>query len=302
MMTGSLQVEGQPAPDPHAYLNQNESVAVNYATGDYFKTMGIPLREGHSFGNSDAAGHAVAVVNQVLARRYFPNGNAVGSRVKISGVTDWMEIAGISGNVKQGGLAAETRAEMFVDAAQRGNHGNATTLVLRSTADPRVVMPWLRAQIASVDRDLPPAEIESMRTTMAKLAASQRFVMRLLSLFAAIAISLAGIGIYSVLVYSVERRAHEIGIRLALGAKQSHIAGMVLGRGLRLAAVGSAIGIAGSLALTRYLKSLLYGVKPHDPLTLGAGCGVVLLLALAAAWLPARRALGQDAIATLRSE
>jgi ABC-type antimicrobial peptide transport system permease subunit len=126
--------------------------------------------------------------------------------------------------------------------------------------------------------------------------------MRLLALFACIAIVLAAIGIYGVLVYSVERRGHEIGIRFALGAKPSHIMGLVLGRGLRLSLAGAAAGIAGGLALTRYLKSLLYGVTPHDPATLTAGCALVVAVGLAAAWLPARRAVNRDAIATLRAE
>jgi putative ABC transport system permease protein len=141
-----------------------------------------------------------------------------------------------------------------------------------------------------------------MRERMSALMNSQVFVMRLLVLFAGIAILLAAIGIYSVLVYSVERRTHEIGIRMALGAKRGHIMGLVIGRGLRLAFVGSVLGIAGGLGLTRYLKSLLYGVTPHDPLTLGAGCAVLVAVALAAAYLPARRAVDQDAVATLRSE
>jgi ABC-type antimicrobial peptide transport system permease subunit len=126
--------------------------------------------------------------------------------------------------------------------------------------------------------------------------------MRLLTLFAGIAITLAAIGIYSVLVYSVERRTHEIGIRLALGARRFEIMGLVMGRGLKLAIAGSIIGTAGGLALTRYLKSLLYGVTPHDPLTLVLGCMVVTLVALVAAYFPARRAVRQDPITTLRTE
>ena len=137
---------------------------------------------------------------------------------------------------------------------------------------------------------------------MASLMASQVFVMRLLALFAGIAITLAASGIYSVLVYSVERRSHEIGIRLALGAKRADIMGLILGRGLRLSLAGAATGTVGALGLTRFLKTLLYGVTPHDPVTLAAGCVLVVLVALSAAYLPARRAMKQDVIATLRAE
>jgi ABC-type antimicrobial peptide transport system permease subunit len=191
---------------------------------------------------------------------------------------------------------------MFQSAAQTESPGSAATLIIRSTADPRVLAPWLNAQIAALDKDVPPPEIVTMRETMASLVASQEFVMRLLALFAGIAIALAGIGIYSVMVYSVERRAHEIGIRLALGAQPAHIVGMVIGRGLRVSMAGSALGIAGGLALTRYLKSLLYGVTPHDPLTLAAGVVLVLTAALVSSYFPARRAVNQDAIASLREE
>lgn len=303
MMTSAPQIEGRPAPDRHADELVDNNVAVNYAAGDYFKAMGIPILEGRGLDRSDAEGRpAVAVVNQALVHRYFPDGKAIGARIRLSGVTDWLEIVGVAGNLKQGGLASEIRPEMFQPAAQTASPGSASTLIIRSAADPRVLGPWLHAQIAVLDKDIPPPEIETMREYMTALVASQQFVMRLLSLFAVIAITLAGIGIYSVLVYSVERRAHEIGIRLALGARPAHIIGMVLGRGLRLSIAGVAIGVGGGLALTRYLKSLLYGVTPHDPMTLVAGCTLVFLAALLASYLPARRAVDQDAIATLREE
>jgi len=206
------------------------------------------------------------------------------------------------GDLKQGGLASEVRPEMFQPAAQSEEGGNAQMLTVRSSVDPKTLLPWLRGQIAEADKDLPPPEIETMRERMASLVATQRFVMRLLALFAGIAITLAAIGIYSVLVYSVERRTHEIGIRIALGARRSQIMGLVMSRGLRLAIAGSAIGTVGGLMLTRYLKSLLYGVTPHDPLTLSAGCAVVIIVAVVAAYFPARRAVQQDPISTLRAD
>jgi predicted permease len=300
MMSGGIQVEGRPASPPNS---QAQEVAVNYASGGYFQTMGIPILEGRALDASDRAGRpAVAVVNQTLARRYFPDGHALGSRVRMAGVTDWLEIVGVSGSVKQLGLASEPRAELIPSAAQAESGSSAGTFVVRSAADPRVVIPWLRARVAELDADLPPPEIETMRAKMAGLMASQVFVMRLLAIFAGIAITLAAIGIYSVLVCSVERRSREIAIRIALGAKRTHLMGLVLGRGLRLALAGAAIGIAGALGLTRYLETLLYGVTPHDAATLVAGCGLLVLVALSAAWFPARRATRQDATAALRTE
>jgi ABC-type antimicrobial peptide transport system permease subunit len=222
--------------------------------------------------------------------------------VRIGNGDAWLQIAGIAGDVKQGGLASETRAEIFLSAPQTHNPGSASTFAIRSSAGPRVLGPWLHSEIAALDHDVPLPEIQTMQSYMLSLIASQQFVMRLLSLFAAIAVALSAIGIYSVMAYSVERRAHEIGIRLALGAEHAHIIRLLLARGLRLAITGAAIGLAGGLALTRYLKSLLYGVTPHDPLTLTAGCALVVLAAFVASYLPARRAVNQDAISALRQE
>jgi putative ABC transport system permease protein len=302
VMTDSLQVEGTALPDTQA-TGQDDGVAVNYAAGDYFKTMGIPILQGRALDASDLDGRTpVAVINQTLARRYFPDGRALGARVRVGNGAGWLQIAGVSGDVKQGGLASETRPEIFLSAPQTRSPGSASTLAIRSSAGPRLLGPWLHSEIAALDHDVPLPEIQTMQSYMVSLIASQQFVMRLLSLFAAIAVTLSAIGIYSVMVYSVERRAHEIGIRLALGAERAHIIGLVLSRGLRLSITGAAIGLAGGLALTRYLKSLLYGVTPHDPLTLTVGCALVVLAAFVASYIPARRAVNHDAIAALRQE
>ena len=222
----------------------------------------------------------MAVVNEALARHYFPTARAVGTRVKVGGADAWVEIVGV-GSVKQGGLASTPRPEIWLAARQAEDGGSAQTLAIRSAADPRLLIPWLRAQIAEIDKDPPPPKIETMQTLMASLVASQVFVMRLLALFAGIAIGLAAIGIYSVLVYTVQRRSHEIGIRLALGAKRTNIVALIVGRGLRLSLAGALVGIVGASVLTRYLKSLLYGVTRHDPATLATGCALVVLVALA---------------------
>ena len=300
MMTNALEIEGKPAPPQDGSAEQ---VAMSFTSGDYFRALQIPILEGRALDNRDTAGRpGVVVVNQRLARHYFPGVRAVGAHIRPNQSKDWLEIVGVIGDLKQGGLASEVRPEMFQPAAQSEEGGNAQMLTVRSSVDPKTLLPWLRGQIAEADKDLPPPEIETMRERMALLVATQRFVMRLLALFAGIAITLAAIGIYSVLVYSVERRTHEIGIRIALGARRSQIMGLVMSRGLRLAIAGSAIGTVGGLMLTRYLKSLLYGVTPHDPLTLSAGCAVVIVVAVVAAYFPARRAVQQDPISTLRAD
>ncbi len=301
-MTAPLEIEGRPRRDRTA--SDADHVAVNSAAGDYFRVMGIPVLQGRAIDESDRAGRtAVAVVNETLARHFFSDGHAVGSRVRVGAETRWLEIAGVARDVKQnGGLASVPRAEIWVAAAQEEDGCSAWTLVVRSPSDPNRLVPWLRSRIAAVDRDLPQPEVRSMRSRMAALIGSQIFVLRLLATFAAIACALAAVGIYSVLAYSVERRHHEIGIRVALGANRSRVAGLIVGRGLRLAVAGAALGFAGAIGLTRYLNSLLYGVTPHDPVTLAAACALLVCIALGAAWLPARRAMNQDAAAVLRAE
>ncbi|MBZ5618900.1 MAG: ABC transporter permease [Acidobacteriia bacterium] len=195
VLTSTLEIEGQPAPQPAAGGDSAAaSVAVNYMAGDYFRAMGIPILEGRAIDSRDRAGRpGVTIVNQAVVRRFFPNASPLGARIRIKGVTDWLEIVGVIGGVKQGGLASDPRAEIFQSAAQTASGGSAQTLAIRSTADPRLLIPWLRLQIAELDKDLPPPEIESMRAKMASLAASQLFVIRLLTLFAGIAITLAAI-------------------------------------------------------------------------------------------------------------
>jgi len=226
----------------------------------------------------------------------------LGKRIKVRGVSEWLRIAGVIGNVKQLGLVSEVRPEIFQPASQSASGTSAQTLVVRSTVSEKVLIPWMRAQISALDQDIAPPRIETMQSSMASLVASQRFVMQLLSLFAGLAIALAAIGIYGVLVYSVEQRTKEIGIRVALGAKGGEVMALVLGRGLRLSVAGAALGTAGALLATRYLKSMLYGVTPHDPLTLAVGAALLTAVAAAAAWLPARRALALDPMAALRNE
>jgi predicted permease len=295
VMTGGVGIEGREL--------HNAQAAVDYATEDYFKSMGIPLLDGRAFTARDTAeSESVAVVNQEFVSRFFPGERPVGKRIQVHGVTEWLRIAGVVGNVKQLGLVSEVRPEIIQPTSQSESGSSAQTLVIRSTTSEKVLAPWLRAQISALDKDIPPPEIETMEFRMASLVASQRFVMQLLSLFAGLAIVLAAIGIYGVLVYSVEQRTKEIGIRVALGAKRGEVMALVLGRGLRLSLAGAALGVAGALLATRYLKSLLYGVTPHDPITLAAGSAVLIAVALAAAWLPARRAVAVDPMAALRNE
>src|SRR5262249_4332850 len=156
-------------------------------------TLGIPMLEGRALDDSDAPGRpAAAVVNEALARKYFPGASAIGARVRAHGVSDWLEIVGVAGRVKQGSPASSPRPEIWQAAAQ-SESGFTTILAVRSTTDPRAFIPWLRAQILELDRDMPPPEIETMQTRMASLIASQVFVLRLLGLFAAIAIVLAAV-------------------------------------------------------------------------------------------------------------
>jgi predicted permease len=297
-MSGALEVEGRPAD--HSGSND---AAVDFASDGYFESIGIPILDGRAFNRLDtAATESVAVINQAFALRYFPGERAMGKRIRVGGVTGWLRVIGVFGNVKQFGLVSETRPELFQPAWQSESGGNAQTLVVRSKVNEKLLIPSLRRQIADLDRGLPPPQIETMQNIVSALAASQRFVMQLLALFAGLALVLAAIGIYGVLVYSVEQRTKEIGIRIALGAKRGEVMRLILGRGLRLSISGALLGIVGASLATGYLRSLLYGVSPHDPSTMVIGCATIIAVAAMAAWLPARHAVAVDPMVVLRNE
>jgi putative ABC transport system permease protein len=265
--------------------------------------MRIPVLQGHVFTAQDRAKTPRRVViNQAFARRYWPNDDAVGKRLGFDdgAKQNWWEIIGVIGNVKHTRLEVEAKPEVYFAATQSPD--NFITLVARTSSDPAAMIGALRKQVAAIDPDQPVFEIMTMEQRIAAALAQSRFVMLLLSIFAAVAALLAAIGIYGVMVYVVAQRTREIGIRMALGAQRADMLRMVLRQSLSVVVVGLVIGLAAAFATTRLLASLLYGVGAND---LATYASVIFLLggsAFLASYIPARRAMKVDPMVALRYE
>lgn len=277
----------------------------------YFKAMRIPLREGRFLQDGDAAGTTpVALVNETMARKFWPGQSPVGRRVQVTPGrkdTPWVTVVGVVGDVKQQGLAASTGTEIYLPMRQLNDAAGFAPrdmfgIVRSATSDPLAVLPSVRAAVASLDASLPVANVRTMEQVFGRSVARPRFLMTLLLVFAAVALFLAAIGIYGVLSYAVAERTNEIGIRMALGADRSAVLRLVVGQAMTLAGTGVALGLVGSAALSRLLASLLFGVTATDPLTFALVPLLLALVALAASTVPAARAIRVDPMVALRYE
>ncbi|HTR78583.1 MAG TPA: ABC transporter permease, partial [Gemmatimonadaceae bacterium] len=278
-----------------------------YVTPGYLKTMGIPLVAGRSFTDGDAAdAPPVAMINEAAAKRFYPNQNPVGRRIRSNGDTIWLTIVGVVKDVKQGGVDAKTGTELYYDVPQMpretGFAPTSMNIVLRSSLPPSTLASSIRGIVNSLDAALPVVGLRSMDDVFADSVGRARFLTMLLSIFAAVALVLAAIGIYGVLAYAVTERRREIGIRMALGASRDGVLAMVLRQGVGLAAVGIGLGLAGAVGATRLAKSLLFGVGTTDPLTFTCVAAFMVAVAVVACVVPARRATRVDPLVALRSE
>jgi putative ABC transport system permease protein len=274
---------------------------------DYFKTAGIPLLRGRAFDAHDAIKSApVVIVNDLFARKYFPGQNAVGKQITPGFSADsdkpkMREIIGVVGDVKHRSLRNDDTAEMYLPQSQVPF--DVTTLVVRTeVSDSASLSSALRAQIASLDPNLPLTSIRVFEEYISRSLARPRFNALLLSIFAGTALLLTAIGIYGVMAYTVAQRTNEIGIRIALGAAQSNIFRLIVGQAMTLVGVSVVVGLLGAFAATRLLNSLLFGVGASDPITFVAIVFLVGTVAFLAAWLPARRATQVDPIVALRTD
>jgi putative ABC transport system permease protein len=268
------------------------------ASGSYFKAMGIPLKRGRLFNEQDTVeAPGVMLISETMARRYFQNEDPIGKRVTFGG--PWSTVVGIVGDVHHGGLNEEPYPQIYVAATQQPS--NLFTLVAR-TSVPGSVIPAIRSQVRQMDADLPLFNINSMEQLLSNSISRPRFNALLIGLFAVVALILASVGIYGVISYSVTQRQHEIGIRMALGAKSQDIMKMVLNQGLKLAGAGVICGLGAAFGLTRLMSSLLYGVSATDPLTFLGIAALLTLVALVACYIPARRATKVDPMEALRYE
>jgi putative ABC transport system permease protein len=301
-VSDNFSVEGRP-PRRDSELPVGDMILI---TPDYFRTLGITVLRGHTFSESDREGPpSVCVINETLAREFFPGEDPVGKHLKQGGVdrpiNDWMEIVGVVGDVKYGGLHAKVQPAYYLPFAQ-APWGDMSLVIRSAVGDPAALVPAIREEVWSLDRDLPVARVKTMDDLLSGSVAQPRFRTLLLSVFSAMALLLASVGIYGVMSYTVARRTQEIGVRLALGAQLGDILRLVVGQGMRLVLLGILLGLAGAFALARVMSGLLYGVTATDPLTFA---GVSLLLsavALVACLVPARRATKVDPQVAIRYE
>lgn len=307
----SFFVEGRPLPP----AGDEPGATYRVVLPGYFGTMRIPLLEGRDLTASDRRGaDQVVVINEFMARRYWPGQSAIGKRLTIddpraNDQPAWLTVVGVVKNDVRGEWIDGPAEEMFLPYLQRPDTYEGVspprtylTLVVRTTGDPVALAGPLRAAVSSLDPAVTVADVRSMEQVVAEATARPRFYVLLLGAFAAVALALSAVGIYGVMSHVVSRRTHEIGIRMALGARPTDALALVIGQSMGVAVLGVVVGMVGALALTRLMATLLYGVRPTDPVTFAAAPLVLLMAALAASWLPARRATRIDPLEALRAE
>ncbi len=300
--TAGYRIEGRPP------VTTDKWPGANYrsVSPGYFRAMNIPVMQGRAFTERDKDTAPLAmIINQALARRDFPNENPIGKRINLgptdaSGQPIWFEIVGVAANVRSLELGEEPVPEFYLSSKQ--NQFEDMSVVIRTAVEPADLISEVRRAVAEVDKSAPVSDIKTMEHIVSDAVTQPRFNLFLLGLFGGIALLLSAAGIYGVTAYSVTQRTHEFGIRMALGAQVGDVLKMILGQGMLLISAGIVIGVLASFALTRLLKSLLFGVSVTDPLTFIAITLLLMLVALLACYIPARRATKVDPLVALRYE
>ncbi len=302
-------IEGRAKPRP----GEAPAGVYRIATPGYFRTMKIPILRGRDISPADNwSAPGVVVINERAAQRYWPGEEAIGKRISFETDSEkptWLTVIGIVKDAKQGDWATRPSEEVYLATFQNrefmespDSHSSYLTLVVRTTGEPAALTSAMKETVWSFDRNLPISEVLTMDGVVATANAQPRFEMLLLAIFAVVALVLASVGIYGVMSYTVSRRAHEIGIRISLGANRRDVMMLVVRQGMLLALIGSAVGILGAIGLSRLMVSLLYGVKAIDPLIFGVVTMLLMLVALLASCVPAMRAMRVDPIVALRCE
>jgi predicted permease len=300
MAWGPITVEGRTAPASERFINVDQRVAA----GDYLRLMEIPLRRGRVFNDQDTpAAPRVALIDERMAQQLWPDGDPIGKRIRTGGIdtsntAPWLTVVGVVGNVKQDALDADSRMAIYM--AQTQTTPRAINVVVRSAGDPAALTTAIRREIHDFDPDLPVYDVRTMEQRVSESLARRKFSMLLLTIFAVLAAGLAALGIYSVVAFLVAQGTKEMGIRMALGATPRSIGLLVVRHGLAIAAVGITLGVAGAFVLTRLMQSLLFGVSSTDAVTYLLVSLLVVATALAACYLPARRAARLDPMRSLR--
>ncbi|PYP84516.1 MAG: hypothetical protein DMG65_22340 [Candidatus Angelobacter sp. Gp1-AA117] len=300
-LTGNMRVASVEAGMLNGH-NKAETVGLRSVSPDFFETFGIPVLAGRTFNDHDIAGATrVAIVNKAMADYYWPGENVLGRDMRLGDEeTDHYQIVGVVGNVRDVNLSVEPRTQIYLAFSQ--SPSPEIHLVARSSTEPLDFVPALRQAVWSVDKNQPVTHIQTLEQVIAKSTADRRLRTLLIGAFATLGLILTLIGIYGVISYSVSQRIQEIGIRLALGAQPKTVLLQVLGQGFKLALIGAVLGLMGSLLLMRLLANQLFGVKPSDPATLLAVMLLMLAVAVAASYVPARRATKVDPMVALRCE
>jgi putative ABC transport system permease protein len=289
----------RPEGQPDLPLSQQPFLDIQAVSPRWFETMRVPIRMGRGFDSGDSPdAQRVVIVNEAFAKRFWPRENPLGKGVTIGRMPQPARVVGVSGDVRNNGLAQETEAQVFIPFAQLP--WTNMNLLVRTAAAPESLAQAVRAQVYAIDPDQPVTKIETVDGLIAKSHAEPRFTLALLGAFAATALALALVGIYGLLAYSVAERRREMGIRLALGARRADIVRLIVRQGLVLAAVGVGIGLVAAFLLTRLMGSMLYKVGAHDATTFALAPMVFLAVAALASYLPARRAVRVDPAETLR--
>jgi predicted permease len=296
--SAALAIRGRPVPE-------GELPEVGYVSVSrrYFETLRIPLRRGRTFAEQDnATSQPVVVISESIARRHWPTGDAVGAFVRLgpNPADPWSEVIGVVGDVRQGGPADESRPTVYAFLHQ--DYWDGRDVIVRATGNPASIAASARGVVRQLDPKLPVIQMRTMEEVADEVLAERRLPMTLMTVFAAIALVLAAVGLYGVMSYVVTARTREFGVRMALGAPRSAVTRLVMRQGLGTVLVGLTLGLAGAIAASQLLTGLLFGVKPLDPLTFGAVPAVLLAVAIAACWIPARRATRVDPLAALRTD
>jgi len=295
-------IEGRPPIAP----GDEPSLETRSVMGDYFQTMGISLKAGRDFGPQDFLEKAplVGIANDAMVRQYFPNEDPLGKRIRWARnpQVEWITVVGVVGDVKHFGLDLPEQPGLYSPYSQAAPWKRWTSLVVRTQSDPGSIAGAVKQQVWKIDSQLPLTRVETMDEVAAGSFAARRFNMLLLVIFAGLALVLASVGIYGVMSYAVTQRTQEIGIRMALGARAIDVLALIIRNGMSLILIGVVIGLAGSLALTRLLATMLFGVTPTDTLTFVTVSAVLIFVALLACYIPARRATKVDPLVALRYE
>jgi predicted permease len=302
MAWGPITVEGRTPPAGEQFINADQRTVA----GDYFRVMEIPLRRGRLFNEQDTSTNPrVVVVDEHMAEQLWPNEDPIGKRIRTGGIdasdsAPWLTVVGVVGRIKQDTLDSDSRMAFY--RAHTQSPGRAMNVVLRSRVDPVGLAAAVRKEIRDVDPDLPIYNVRTMTWRVDESLARRRFSMLLLTIFATLASGLAAIGIYGVVAYFVNQGTRELGIRMALGATPRGIRVLVVRHGVVIALAGVTLGLAGALVVGRFMQSLLFGIKPTDPLTFSSIAVLLGLVALVASYVPARRAARIDPMLALRRE